>query len=136
MSTASESQQPIDIRGFDLAKPPAGFVDDPFPFYDALLAQAPVLPQPDGSVLICRHEDVDRIYRDTTLFSSDKKAAFAPKFGQGSPLYEHHTTSLVFSDPTLHTRVRRIMSSALTPRAIARMAVSYTHLTLPTSDLV
>lgn len=121
MSTATESQQPIDILGFDLAKPPAGFVDDPFPFYDALLAQAPVLPQQDGSVLICRHEDLDRIYRDTTLFSSDKKAAFAPKFGQGSPLFEHHTTSLVFSDPPLHTRVRRIMSSALTPRAIARM---------------
>ena len=106
---------------FDLAAPPRGFVQDPFPVYDALLTHAPVLPQPDGSVFLSRHADLDRIYRDTTLFSSDKKAAFAPKFGAGSPLYEHHTTSLVFSDPPLHTRVRKIMTSALTPRALARM---------------
>ena len=108
-------------RGFVLAHPPAGFVEDPFPTYAALLTHAPVLPQPDGSVLLSRHADLDRIYRDTTLFRSDKKAAFAPKFGAGTPLYRHHTTSLVFSDPPLHTRVRRIMSAALTPRAIARM---------------
>ncbi|WP_121063554.1 cytochrome P450 [Chachezhania antarctica] len=109
------------IQDFDLAAPPKGFVEDPFPFYDRLLAEAPVLRQPDGSILLSRHADLDRIYRDTTLFSSDKKVAFAPKFGPGTPLYEHHTTSLVFSDPPLHTRVRKIMTSALTPRAIARM---------------
>lgn len=108
-------------QGFDLADPPDGFVDQPFPFYDALLEHAPVLVQPDGSVLLCRHADLDRVYRDTRLFISDKKAVFGPKFGVGSPLYEHHTTSLVFSDPPLHTRVRRIMTAALAPRAIARM---------------
>ncbi|MDE4175092.1 cytochrome P450 [Phaeobacter sp. PT47_59] len=117
------SKQPAtdSIHAFDLANPPDGFVEDPFPFYDALLADAPVLKQPDGSILLSRHADLDRIYRDTTSFSSDKKAAFAPKFGEGSPLFEHHTTSLVFSDPPLHTRVRKIMTSALTPRAIGRM---------------
>ncbi|SHE91607.1 hypothetical protein SAMN05444279_11187 [Ruegeria intermedia] len=108
-------------RALGLTDPPEGFVENPFPFYDALLAHAPVLPQPDGSVLLSRHRDLDRIYRDTRLYSSDKKAAFGPKFGVGSPLFEHHTTSLVFSDPPLHTRVRKIMTSALTPRAIARM---------------
>ena len=107
--------------GFDLAAPPPGFVDDPFPVYDALLRHAPVLTQPDGSVLISRHGDLDRIYRDTGLFRSDKTAIFGPKFGIGTPLYTHHTTSLVFSDPPLHTRVRRIMTAALTPRALARM---------------
>jgi len=108
-------------RAFDLAAPPPGFVDNPFPWYDALLTHAPVLPQPDGSVILTRHADLERVYKDTTLYSSDKKAAFAPKYGPGSPLYEHHTTSLVFNDPPLHTRVRKIMTSALTPRAIARM---------------
>ena len=106
---------------FDLANLPEGFRDDPFPHYAELLARAPVLRQPDGSVLICRHSDLDRIYRDTTRFSSDKTRVFAPVFGRNSPLYAHHTTSLVFNDPPLHTRVRRIMTSALTPRAIARM---------------
>ncbi|WP_170332959.1 cytochrome P450 [Ruegeria arenilitoris] len=111
----------LSVRHLDLMNPPDGFVDEPFPFYDALLSDAPVLQQPDGSVLLSRHSDLDRIYRDTTLYSSDKKAAFGPKYGIGSPLFEHHTTSLVFSDPPLHTRVRKIMTSALTPRAIAKM---------------
>ena len=117
----NKASSPDGIRSFDLMNPPEGFLDDPFPVYDALLAEAPVLEQPDGSVLLCRHGDLDRIYRDTTLFSSDKTVAFGPKFGAGSPLFEHHTTSLVFNDPPLHTRVRKIMTSALTPRAIARM---------------
>ncbi len=108
-------------QNLDLMNPPEGFVNDPFPFYDALLEHAPVLRQLDGSVLLSRHADLDAIYRNTTLYSSDKEAAFGPKFGVGSPLFEHHTTSLVFSDPPLHTRVRKIMTSALTPRAIARM---------------
>ena len=106
---------------FDLANPPKGFIDNPFPHYDRLLAEAPVCPQPDGSVLISKHADLSAIYRDTTLYISDKKEVFRPKYGAGTPLYEHHTTSLVFNDPPLHTRVRRIMTSALTPKAIARM---------------
>ncbi|MCE8555027.1 cytochrome P450 [Ruegeria pomeroyi] len=117
----SDGLTAAEIGKLDLTAPPPGFLEDPFSFYDALLAHAPVLPQPDGSVLLSRYADLDRIYRDTTLYSSDKKAAFGPKFGVGSPLFEHHTTSLVFNDPPLHTRVRKIMTSALTPRAIARM---------------
>lgn len=117
----SEAMTAAEVEKLDLTAPPTGFLVDPFPYYDALLEHAPVLPQPDGSVLLSRHADLDRIYRDTTLYSSDKKAAFGPKFGVGSPLFEHHTTSLVFNDPPLHTRVRKIMTSALTPRAIARM---------------
>ena len=112
---------PAEVARFDLKAPPPGFVQNPQPWYDAFLAHAPVLPQPDGSVLLSRHADLERIYRDTSLYSSDKKAAFGPKFGVGSPLFEHHTTSLVFNDPPLHIRVRKIMTSALTPRAIARM---------------
>ena len=53
--------------------------------------------------------------------SSDKKAEFGPKFGVGTPLYRHHTTSLVFNDPPLHTRVRRLLAAAFTPRALAAM---------------
>jgi len=43
-----------------------------------------------------------------------------PKYGN-SLLYEHHTTSLVFNDPPAHTRVRRLIMGALSPRAIAEM---------------
>ncbi|SUZ31632.1 Biotin biosynthesis cytochrome P450 [Roseibaca ekhonensis] len=106
---------------FDLAAPPAGFLEDPFPTYATLLRDTPVLRLPDGSVLLSRHADLDMVYRDTARFSSDKQAMFAPVFGRDAALYTHHTNSLVFNDPPLHTRVRKIMASALTPRAIARM---------------
>ena len=110
-----------DVTHFDLAAPPPGFLDDPFPTYAALLRDAPVLRLRDRSVLLSRHADLDRVYRDTARFSSDKRDMFAPVFGREAALYTHHTNSLVFNDPPLHTRVRRIMASALTPRAIARM---------------
>jgi len=99
---------------------PAGFFDDPYPAYAALRA-AGVTPQPDGSVIVARYADLDRIYRDTATFISDKKTVFGPKYGEGTPLYRHHTTSLVFNDPPLHTRVRKIMVGAMTPRALASM---------------
>ena len=105
----------------DLAHLPADFLDNPFPYYDRLLQDAPVCMQADGSVILSRHADLERVYKDTGRFISDKRAVFAPKFGQGTPLFEHHTTSLVFNDPPLHTRVRRIMTAALAPRAIQRM---------------
>ena len=105
---------------FDLTDLPDGFAEDPFPTYRALLARAPVKRFRDGSVMLARHADLMRVYRDTATFSSDKKAEFRPKYGN-TPLYEHHTTSLVFNDAPLHTRVRRIMAGALTPRAIAAM---------------
>ncbi|WP_025029607.1 cytochrome P450 [Nitratireductor aquibiodomus] len=105
---------------FELTALPEGFVDDPFPAYHALLEHAPLKRFADGSVMLSRYEDLDRVYRDTKTFSSDKKAEFLPKFGD-TPLYEHHTTSLVFNDPPLHTRVRKIMMGALTPRALAAL---------------
>jgi hypothetical protein len=76
---------------------------------------------PDGSYFLSRYSDLDRIYRDRTCFSSDKREAFAPKFGPDSPLYAHHTTSLVFNDAPYHTRVRRQILGALTPAVLKRM---------------
>lgn len=105
---------------FNLADPPSDFTENPFLYYDEWLAETPVCPQPDGSYLLSKHADLSAIYRDVTLYKSDKKATFAPKFGEDTPLFEHHTTSLVFNDPPLHTRVRRIMTSALTPKALKR----------------
>lgn len=110
----------MDIDTFDLRALPRSFYDDPYPTYAALRSVSPVHRLPDGSFFLTRYADLDRVYRDTTTFSSDKKIEFKPKFGD-SPLYEHHTTSLVFNDPPLHTRIRRIINGALIPRAIADM---------------
>jgi cytochrome P450 len=75
---------------------------------------------PDGSWFLTRYDDILPIYRDPNVWSSDKKREFGPKYG-ATPLYEHHTTSLVFNDPPLHTRVRRAIVGALSQRHIAAM---------------
>jgi cytochrome P450 len=108
-----------DVRGFQLTRVPPSFLDDPYPWYAALRAHDPVHELEGGGVFLSRYEDAIAVYRDARA-SSDKKQEFRPKLGD-SPLYEHHTTSLVFNDPPLHTRVRRIIMGAVNQRAIARM---------------
>ncbi|HEY5310617.1 MAG TPA: cytochrome P450, partial [Casimicrobiaceae bacterium] len=105
---------------FDLARLPPQFYVDPYPFYRALREQAPVKRMPDGSWFLTRYDDILPVYRDPKVFSSDKKKEFGPKYG-ATPLFEHHTTSLVFNDPPLHTRVRRLILGALSQRHIAAM---------------
>ncbi len=119
MDTGRDTDAELAQR-FSLAKPPAGFVDDPYPTYAALLAHAPVKKLGPDSYLLSRHADLERVYKDTTLFSSDKTVEFGEKYGP-SPLFDHHTTSLVFNDPPLHTRVRSILAGALNPRAVSAL---------------
>ncbi len=108
------------LPAFRLAAPPPGFIDDPYPFYAALREHAPRHRLAADSWLLTRHDDVSALYRHAAA-SSNKRREFAPKFGAGTPLFEHHTTSLVFNDAPLHTRVRRLLMGALNQRAIARM---------------
>ena len=105
---------------FTLADPPPAFVDDPYPHYARLRRHDPVHALGNDQWLLTRYDDVSLLYRSAAA-KSDKQREFAPKFGIGTPLYEHHTTSLVFSDPPLHTRVRRLLMGALNQRAITRM---------------
>jgi len=113
----------------DLRALPADFYANPYPVYAWLREHDPVRQMPDGSWLLTRHADLAEVYRDAQRFCSDKKAEFGPKYNhppfgssdQPAPLYQHHTSSLVFNDPPLHTRVRRLIMGALTRRAIAGM---------------
>ena len=110
----------LDTSHFDLNNLPNGFYEDPFKYYSSLRQTDPVKFLPDNSVLISSWEDLNSIYRDTQNFKSDKKISFGEKFGN-TPLFEHHTTSLVFNDPPLHSRVRKIMTGAMNPKAVALM---------------
>jgi cytochrome P450 len=107
-------------QSFDLEKLTAEFYADPYPTYRALREHAPVKRMANGSYFLTRYDDLLAAYKNTRAFSSDKKKEFAPKYGT-SLLYDHHTTSLVFNDPPAHTRVRRLITGALSPRAIAAM---------------
>src|SRR6516162_10368956 len=105
---------------FDLEKLTPEFYLNPYPTYRALREHEPIKRLPNGSYFLTRYDDLVTAYKNTRAFSSDKKKEFAPKYGN-SLLYEHHTTSLVFNDPPIHTRVRRLIMGALSPRAIAEM---------------
>jgi len=105
---------------FDLAHLPEDYYVDPYPYYRALREHEPVKHMPDGSWFLTRYDDIVPVYRDPKTWSSDKKREFGPKYGP-SPLLTHHTTSLVFNDPPLHTRVRRAIVGALSQRHIAAM---------------
>jgi cytochrome P450 len=118
-STPASAQDllPPTIRDFNLARLDSAFLDDPYPTYAALRAHAPVHRLPDGSFFLTRYDDIAHVYRDTATWSSDKKVDFRPNFAD-SLLYEHHTTSLVFNDPPVHTRVRKLLAPVFTPRAL------------------
>lgn len=116
MTVGSSDPQAI-AAGFDLAALDPAFLDDPYPTYHALRTHDPVHRMPDGSVFLSRYADCLAVYRDRRMLS-DKTREFGPKYGVGSPLYRHHTTSLVFNDPPLHTRVRSLLMPAFTPRAL------------------
>jgi cytochrome P450 len=105
---------------FDLEHLTPEFYANPYPTYRALRETEPVKRMRNGSYFLTRYDDLVTAYKNTRAYSSDKKKEFAPKYGD-TPLYEHHTTSLVFNDPPAHTRVRRLIMGALSPRAIAEM---------------
>ncbi len=106
------------VASFDLRNLPADFYANPYPVYALLQTQNPIKPMPDGTYFLTRYADLVAVYRDAQTFSSDKKVEFDPKYGLHSPLFQHHTTSLVFNDPPLHSRVRKLIMGALSRRAI------------------
>lgn len=123
------AEQAIKVaRAFDLKKIGPDFIANPYPVYNALREHNPVAAMPGGNYFVSGYDDCIAVYKDAKLFSSDKRAEFRPKFGDGL-LYQHHTTSLIFNDPPLHTRVRKIIAGALNARAVADMEAPMIALT-------
>ena len=110
----------IDIAGFDLFNLPANFVPEAYRYLAALRQHSPVHRNSDGSFILTRYDDLVSVYRNPAVWSSDKTVDFKPKFGD-SPLYEHHTTSVVFRDPPDHTRIRKLFQAAFTRKALAAL---------------
>lgn len=117
-TATSHPDLPPQVSSFDLRALDRDFLDNPYPVYHLLRQHDPVRLMPDGSWFLTRYDDLQAVYRDNKRFLSDKKVEFGAKYGAGTPLHRHHTTSLVFNDPPLHTRVRRLLAPAFTPRAL------------------
>jgi cytochrome P450 len=106
----------------DLREPT--FIEDPFPLIERLRMDGPVHRSTLGALLLLRHADSDFVLRDPRFSRNIGRwppyQTFRP-FGAGSAL-ERTSEELLFNlDPPAHTRIRRLVSRAFTPRAVARM---------------
>jgi cytochrome P450 len=91
------------------------FSDDvrrnPFPLYDRIRAQSPVLQDPQSNLwMIFDYAGVKRALTDHQAFSSSMLNA-----GRRNPQW------IIFFDPPQQTRLRALISRAFTPRAVADM---------------
>jgi len=93
--------------------------DNPYPYYAYLRQEAPVYQVPGiGFWAISRYEDVLFALKNPHLFSS---ANFMNSFlGDLNP-FPPEAPALVSSDPPSHTRLRKLVNRAFTPRRVASL---------------
>src|SRR6266851_704676 len=93
------------------------FRNDPFPFYRALLGGPPrmvnMISMPIA--LVARYDDAVAVLRDPERFSS--RPLGLP--GVERPAVFEGVSTLLFSDPPVHTRLRRLVSRSFSARRIA-----------------
>jgi cytochrome P450 len=109
-----------------------GFTDDPYPQYAKVRAQAPVCQHPFGFWLLTRYDDVswllraglsveDRNITDRTILELREQL-------RGDDVPRSGGLSMLDRDPPDHTRLRRLVSKAFTPRAVQALRPRITEL--------
>ncbi|MGH7962026.1 MAG: cytochrome P450 [Candidatus Binatia bacterium] len=89
---------------------------NPYPYYAYLRQHAPVYQIPDvGFWAVSRYQDVLSILKNPQVFSS---AAHSPTmFGESNP-FPPGAPAMIGTDPPDHTRLRKLVNRAFTPRRI------------------
>ncbi|GAA2606746.1 cytochrome P450 [Paractinoplanes durhamensis] len=97
--------------------------DDPYPRYRRLREISPVVRADDNALVVTRHADCAAVARDARLgHMPSNMLAFL-----GLPDWEQHPalhllfTSILAINPPDHTRLRRLVSSAFTPRRVVAL---------------
>ena len=123
--TSPVAIRPRDI-GFDPTDP--GFIADPYPVYRRLREQHPVLWNDEtGQWLISRHRDVDRLLRDRRLGRTYLHRASHAEMGRleppawHAPFHELNDAGMLDREPPDHSRLRRLVLKAFTPRTVEAM---------------
>src|SRR5918911_410840 len=104
------------------------FVADPYPAYAELRARGRVhYYEPTNQWLVPRHADVAALLRDRRLGRTYQHRFTHEEFGRTAPPPEHepfHTLNdhgMLDLEPPDHTRIRRLVSKAFTPRTVERL---------------
>jgi cytochrome P450 len=109
-----------------------GFTDDPYPQYAALRAGAPVYAHPFGFWLLTSYEAVSWLLR-ANLSVEERNVAASPFTELREQMYGEDAdrprgVSMLDRDPPDHTRLRRLVSKAFTPRAVQALRPRITGL--------
>jgi cytochrome P450 len=102
----------LGVNPFDPA-----FKDDPYPFLARLRDYDPVNETPIGIFRLTRYADVIRMLKEVP---SGVRMADGSVFG-GVNLAGGPSQFILRQDPPDHTRLRKLMNQAFTPRAVQRM---------------
>jgi hypothetical protein len=97
-------------------------VADPYPVFDRLREEEPVHATNFGYWYVSRYDDANRMLRDPAL-GAGRGVPDSMGITSG-PLYELMTTWMMAIDGPAHSRVRRLISRAFTPRAVEAMRPS------------
>ena len=107
-------------------------VDDPYPYFDDLRNECPVLALPHlGVVAVTGYDEIFEVYRDTESFSScnsvvgpfaqfpvplegDDISEIVAQYRDQLPMHEH----MVTMDPPDHTRERALLMRLITPKRL------------------
>ncbi|MGW1586337.1 cytochrome P450 [Streptomyces sp. NPDC002386] len=119
----------------DLAFDPwdPAFVADPYPAYAELRARGRVIRyEPTDQWLVPHHADVSALLRDRRLGRTYRHRFTHEEFGRTAPPAEHepfhvlNDHGMLDLEPPDHTRIRRLVSKAFTPRTVERLR-PYVH---------
>ena len=94
---------------------------NPYPTYAALRREAPVCRTALGFSAVSRYEDVREVLRHPELFSSSPMGDAIEGVKALSPEQLGRGETLLGSDPPRHTRLRKIVNRAFTPRRMAAL---------------
>jgi cytochrome P450 len=101
------------------------FVADPYPAYAELRRDRPVyFDEPTGQWVVTRHADVNALLRDRRLGRTYLHVASHEEFGRPeepeflAPFWRLIRAGMLDVEPPDHTRLRRLVSKAFTPRRV------------------
>jgi cytochrome P450 len=99
-----------------------GFFDDPYEQYRRLRELRPVHQSPLGPWTLTRYEDCARLLRDPTLSVEEQHSAYSGREAMfeaaGVERRNRGSRAILNLDPPDHTRIRRLVSKAFTPRRV------------------
>jgi cytochrome P450 len=102
-----------------------GVITDPYPLLARLREASPFAELDGALVVVGRYEDCSRILRDPRASSERERSLLIPP----EVADRERTRSFLSLDPPDHTRLRRLVAKAFTPRVVATLAPRITGIT-------